>query len=466
MNIIVNVVDDKLLANIHVLRERTVGITKLMRLIKKRSPKNPGQQAKLQLNLPLLPILVIILGILYILTNFRGWLIFFIGTGGAWLIAWLWARSIRKNLTVERKVNLAWATVGESVPEQVKLINNSWLPAVWVELTDDSPTLSSPLRMVSDVAPHAYRTRNLNHQFKRRGIYKLGPTHLRCGDPFGIYTISMDDPHTSIILITPPVLPLTQLKVPTGGWMGDERYRRGFIERNISPAGLRNYVPGDSLRRIHWRASAHFDTLIVRQLESATSRDWWIFVDLNEIDQAGEGEHSTLELSIVVAASLALRGLREYRKVGLVLAGPQFIWLEPSADVMQRWRILRALAMAKAGSHPLQDLLLQKPVSRAGTAIVITPSSNPTWVATVDRKRKGGSSMAVLVDPVNFGAKVSQSAVISALSQKRIPYVHIPGSLLGEAYSASNLARHRQITSAETGKRYIQQERPYWQSMG
>jgi uncharacterized protein (DUF58 family) len=442
-----------------------VGISKLMRSIRKGKSDIPGQQAELHLNLPLLPILAVITGALYILTGFKGWLVFFTGTGGAWLIAWIWICSMRKNLSVERMVNLAWATVGESVPEQVTLTNHSWLPAVWVEITDDSPTLQSPLSMVSDVAHHAYRTRNLTHQFKRRGVYHLGPTHLRCGDPFGIYTVSIDDPHTSTILITPPVLPVTQLNIPTGGWMGDERYRRGFMERNISPAGLRNYVPGDSLRRIHWPASAHFDTLIVRQLESATRRDWWIFVDLNLTDQAGEGEHSTLELSIVVAASLALRGLREYRKVGLVLAGPQFVWLEPRADVMQRWRILRALAMAKAGNHPLQDLLVQKPVGRSGTAILITPSSNPNWVATANRQRKGGSSIVMLVDPTDFGGQESQLVVISSLSQNRIPYVHIPGSLLEEAYSASNLVSHRQITSAEVGKRYIQQERQYWQSM-
>ncbi len=417
------------------------------------------------MNLPLLPILAIILGILYVLTNFKGWLIFFIGTGGAWLIAWLWVRSIRKNLSVERKVNLAWATVGESVPEQVKLTNQGWLPVVWVEITDDSPTMQSPLRMVSDVGHHAYRMRNLSHRFTRRGLYKLGPTHLRCGDPFGIYTIRLDDPHTSTILITPPVLPLTQLRIPTGGWMGDERYRRGFIERNFNPAGLRNYVPGDSLRRIHWRASAHFDTLIVRQFESASSRDWWIFVDLNQADQAGLGEHSTLEFSIVLAASLALRGLREYRKVGLVLAGPQFVWLQPSADMLQRWRIMRTLAMANAGSHPLHDLLVQKPVDRAGTSIIITPSSNPIWVATANRQRKGGSSMAVLVDPADFGGKADQSRVVSALSQNRIPYIRMPGSLLEEAYSTLDLARHRQITSAEAGKRYLQQERPNWLNM-
>jgi uncharacterized protein (DUF58 family) len=435
---------------------------KLSKSFSKRTIKDPVQQVKLHLNLPLVPVLAITCGILYIFTAFRGWLVFFIGTAGAWLIAWVWMRSMQRNLSVERKIHLAWATVGESVPEQIKLTNHSWLPAVWVELTDESATLESPLRLVSDVGHHAYRNRNLNHLFKRRGLYTLGPTHLRCGDPFGIYTISMQDPHTSTILITPPTVPLSQLNIPTGGLMGDEQYHRGYFERNISAAGLRNYVPGDSLRHIHWRASAHFDTLIVKKLESATSRDWWIFVDLNKAEQAGTGEHSTIELAIVLAASLALRGLREYRKVGLVLAGPQFVWLEPSTDAMQRWRILRALTVSQPGSHSLSDLLIQRQVSHAGTLILITSSTSPSWVATADRQRKGGSTMAVLVDPTDFGSRVNQSKVISALSRSRIPYVQIHGSLLEKAYSASNLARHKRITSGKMDKQYIHQGRRLW----
>src|SRR5512143_841946 len=113
-----------------------------------RPSKRPGkdlskparQEVKSHLNVRLLPILVLALAILYILTGYRGWLVFFIGTAGAWLIAFVWVRSLRRSLTIERNIHLAWATAGESVPEQVKLINHSWLPVVWVEITDESST--------------------------------------------------------------------------------------------------------------------------------------------------------------------------------------------------------------------------------------------------------------------------------------------------------------------------------------
>lgn len=427
--------------------------------------RKPRREIQLHLNQRLLPLLVITLGVVYILTGYKGWLVFFIGTTGAWLIAWLWVYSLERNLRVERKIHLAWATAGESVPEQVKLINNGWLPALWVEITDESALLETPLRMVSDVGQRTTRSRNLSHLFKHRGVYSLGPTHLRCSDPFGIYTVSMVDRQASTILVTPPVLPLAQLRIPTGGWTGDERFRQGYMERNISDAGLRNYVAGDSLRRIHWRASAHFDTLIVRQQEAATSRDWCIFVDLDRSVLAGIGQHSTLELSIVLAVSLAVRGLREYRRVGLVLAGPKYISLVPGSDPSQGWRILSSLSMAEAGEHSLADLIRQSRSNQAATAILITSSTHSAWVAAAERHFQSSSTMALLVDPVDFGSPVSQEKVMSALAHSRIPFTRIPGAWLDEAYGLGGSGTSKRVKGSEALKRYLQQGRQLWQSM-
>ncbi len=431
---------------------------------RKSKTTQENQRTHRHINLRILPILAGILAVLYGLTGFKGWLIFFTGIAGAWLLAWLWIYSLEHNLWVERKIDLAWATVGESVPEQVKLSNHGWLPAMWVELTDEADSLESPLRMVSDVGLHSSRTRNLNHLFKRRGVYTLGPTHIRTADPLGIYILSKYDWHTTTILVTPPVLPLTQLHIPSAGWTGDERLRQGFLERNISDAGLRNYVPGDSLRRIHWRASAHFDTLIVRQQEAASSRDWLIYVDLDSASQAGIGQHSTLELSIVLAASLALRGLKEYRRVGMVLAGPKYISLEPGSDPSQGWRILRALAMAEVGHHSLAELIRHSSSIQSSTTILITPSTNTVWVAAAEKYIRTGA-LALLVNPLDFGSPVGQQTVISALAHSRIPYVRMPGSLLDEAYAPVERGASKRPSGSDSLKRYLQQGRQAWQSM-
>src|SRR5512139_2928355 len=103
----------------------------MRKVVSDKLPKNVKKEAELNLNIWLLPIIVGLFAILYAITGFRGWLIFFIGTAGAWLLAWLWVSSLKRNLHIERELHLAWATVGDSVHEQLKLINHGWLPAIW-----------------------------------------------------------------------------------------------------------------------------------------------------------------------------------------------------------------------------------------------------------------------------------------------------------------------------------------------
>jgi uncharacterized protein (DUF58 family) len=330
---------------------------------------------------------------------------------------------------------------------------------------DETESLDTPIRLVSDVEPNASRRRQSVHLFNQRGFYTLGPTRLRTSDPFGIYTLTLRDMHSSSVLVMPPQLPLTQLKLAPGGWAGDRHRRRGIIEREFSEIGVRNYLPGDSLRRIHWHASAHGDSLMVRQLEAATSDDWMIFVDLDAAVQLGAGKDLTLELVIVVAASLAMRGWKERRRVGLALVGPELVWLEPRSDPAQRWRIQRALAMAKEGHRSLGELISLAGPTQTTTSIVITPTTDPAWVAASRSHYGGNSMMALLVDPTEFGNKADQNTLVSALARNGISLARMPRSLLEEAYPISVQGDLEPLTGIETGKRYSQHKKELWQSM-
>jgi len=421
-------------------------------------------KSELQLNIWLLPLLAGIFGVLYAFTGFRGWLIFFVGLAAVWLLALLWVVSLRKNLRIERHLHLAWATVGDSVQEELILINSSWLPALWVEISDTSPALSMPVKLVSDIGPRSSRRRYLSHQCKQRGLYTLGPTRLRTSDPFGIYSLTAYDYHSDTILVTPPLLPMNKIWVAPAGWSGDRQNRHGALVREISAAGVRDYQPGDSLRRIHWPASAHFDQLIVRQLEASAFGDWWIFVDLDAHVQAGEGRDSTGELIIVLAASLAMRRLKENHRVGLALAGPDLTWLEPRADPAHGWRILKALAVAGVGETPLVDLVRMRRPGQTAKMIVITSSKDPGWIGAA-RGRRTGDRFVVLVDPAEFGSSNNQNRIVSALAFSAIPFERIPRTLLYEAYPAINQGIRKPISDLQAGKYYLKHGRSAWQRM-
>jgi uncharacterized protein (DUF58 family) len=417
-----------------------------------------------QLKAKLLPAMVALLCVLYILTGFRGWLVFLIGMVEVWLIAIIWVLSLQRGLSIERKIHLPWAQVGDSVPEEIILKNRSRLPALWVEIVDESESLPDPVRLVTDVEARTSRRRHPIHQFKRRGLYNLGPTRLQTGDPFGIYSLTLRDSQSNSILITPPQIALPWLHIAPGSRAGDRQLRHQALEREISDTGVREYAPGDSLRRIHWRVSAHFEALIVRQLESTKSGDWQIFVDLEASAQNGRENETTLELSIIIAASLVGRGFKEHHRVGLAFVGPELVWLEPRTGSAHMWQMLRSLSMAGPGDHSLAQLLSLRHPGQNVSLIVITPSTDTSWVAVAGRGLRGEDLTTLLVDPRDFGGKKDQNLITTYLSRRGIPFTRMPGELLTKAYASSSQSGSKHPGSM-VSQRYLGNKNSIWKSM-
>jgi uncharacterized protein (DUF58 family) len=146
--------------------------------------------------------------------------------------------------------------------------------------------------------------------------------------------------------------------------------------------------------------------LIVRDPEAEVSGDLWIVLDLDRHVQAGQDEESTEEYGIILAASLADRTLRQNRAVGLVAHGTELIYVPPGRGQGHMWRILQALAVARAGGmHPLAEVLHQlRPSLGHGTSLlVITSSSTSEWVdALMPLTRTGIAPTAVLLDADSF----------------------------------------------------------------
>ena len=102
------------------------------------SPVNSKTPPRLKLNMRLLPILVGLLLVLQLTVPYRGWLILLVGLGSLWLISFLWARSLSRNLQLTREVRFGWVQVGDTLEERFMLTNLGWAPAVWAEIEDHS----------------------------------------------------------------------------------------------------------------------------------------------------------------------------------------------------------------------------------------------------------------------------------------------------------------------------------------
>jgi uncharacterized protein (DUF58 family) len=339
----------------------------------------------LQLKSPLLPILVGVLILMQVIDAYKGWIILGTGLGLLWVACYLWARSLADGLSLTREMRFGWSQVGDHLEERFTLRNKSPFPAPWVEVRDHSDMPGYRPGRATGIDPLTSSSWRTHGICSSRGLFTLGPTSLHSGDPFGLYSIRIDDLATATLAVMPPVIPLPAIQVSPGGRSGEARPRSGAPEQTVAASNVRPYTPGDSLRSIHWRTTARRDSPFVRIFDGTPAGDWWIFLDLEQRVQAGEGWKSTVEHGVILTASLADQGLRERRAVGLVANARELVWLAPQQGSNRRWEVLRCLALVQPGSRSLAELLARtKPdIGKRSSLVMITPNLEGDWIETL-----------------------------------------------------------------------------------
>ena len=396
-------------------------------------PYNQRISSHLRLNVRLLPLLVIALVIMQLIDPSRVWTALLVGLGGLWLISFVWARSLAESLTVIREMRYGWVQVGDALEERFTLQNKSWLPATWVELEDHSSLPGYNASLATGVDASGTTQWRKKGICNRRGLYQLGDTSILTGDPFGIYSVTITDPVNALLMVMPPVVPLPQLVITPGGYSGEGRPIPDAPERTVDASSVREYIPGDSLRLVHWKTTAHHAKPYVRLFDGAPASDWWILLDLETASQVDSGGDSTEEHGIILAASLANHGLRAHRGVGLIVNGKRLDWLPPRAGAGQRWEILRVLALASRGGMPLGVVLerIRPNLDRNASLIIITSTSRLDWLTRLPLlSRRGIRPTLFLLDLHSFDRKLDNSRVATELERIHVTCHTIPREFL------------------------------------
>lgn len=344
---------------------------------------------------------------------------------GAVLIGRYWARQMAQHLTLERERRYGWAQVGDVLEERFTLRNRSSLPVLWAEVRDHSTLPGYTASRVTGVDGNTTTHWITDGECRQRGVFTLGPVRVRTSDPFGFFHVDLEVGEETSFVVYPVIAALPPFEQLLGSAPGRVRAIARSTEATPNVASVRQYVPGDTLRRIHWRTTARRDSLYVKDYDREPAGDIWIILDLQQAVQAGQGEHSTEEYAITLAASLANAMLRQNRAVGLLAAGAEYTMLRPETGETQLYRILHSLASARAvGERPLGQLLGQATsiLGRGITATLVTPSVDPEWLpALIDLQRRGIPANVLLLDRVSFGGDGNVEAMVGLLSDRGVP---------------------------------------------
>jgi len=244
----------------------------------------------------------------------------------------VWVRRVGAGLRTQRQVE-SRVFHGEEVAVTLSVTNGGALPAPWVRLTDHRPfALSGPdaCREVFALAPGQTHQVAYRLTGRRRGIHTIGPLTLTVGDVFGQAQRTLRYDAMQSLIVYPRVVPLERLGLPTLALLGDARSRRKILGDPARVSGVRDYVPGDPLHHVNWRATASTGRLQVKQFEPTTTLRTTVFLDMERAGYTLRDPLSASELAITVAASLVSHLIGRRQEVGLVTNGQ--IALSPQQD--------------------------------------------------------------------------------------------------------------------------------------
>ncbi len=381
--------------------------------------KRPSPHIRLQLKFPLI-ILAGLLVAAFLLPD-RVWNTMLVGFGGMFLAAWLWVRTLAKGLHGSRQLRFGWVSVGDRLEENFSLRNESWLPALWVEILDESNVPGYSTAVVRSVA--AGETDHWRNAAicERRGQFHLGPWAIRSSDPFGLFSLTIEYPVVDEVIIHPPIYGRLPIPLPAGRSNGRVRASQRAPQATLNAASVRPYHATDPQRWIHWPTTARRDELFVREFDLDAAGDIWLLLDMQAAVQLGQGREGTEEQAVLLAASLAARALRQNRAVGLAGYGrvPQVV--STGRGQGQRWRILRVLALVQADGDTNLSLALRDlgQIARRGTAaVIITPNSGAAWLPDLAAlAQKGIESHVILLDRPSFGGAGHSLALQETIHQ-------------------------------------------------
>lgn len=293
-----------------------------------------------------------------------GWLYVISGISFALLaIAAILPERMLRGIQLQR-CSITPVTVGDQLTVELVLANKTKQPKTLIQIQDQLPFVLAPpvLAAIEMIAPRSSYHWVYQQTVERRGIYRWHTVNLRTAAPLGLFWCRRSHTAAAVAVVYPTVLPLAQC--PLVDAIGRDASLQFTHDRHAQSASegltrsLRPYRWGDPIRFVHWRTSARYGELRVRELETFISGQELIIC----LDSAMSWQPMTepsnpiepFEQAVVAAASLYFYAIRQHLSVRL--------WTAGTGLVQGSQAVLETLAAVQAGEDVRAEQLPDSPL--------------------------------------------------------------------------------------------------------
>ncbi len=315
-------------------------------------------------------------------------------------LAALWVRVRAPRLQIERTARPPRLAVGEPCEIRLTARNATTRPTAVTTLEDDVGRFGTARLVLAPLAPRARCVATYSLPTPQRGVQRVGPLSSSVEDPFGLARRSTRDPSSITVMVLPRTWTLDGLPASPG----DEPEHGTHVLSSASTvdeefAALRDYVPGDDIRRIHWRSTARRGAPVVRQFDVPWQRRTTVL-----LDQRAGVDDAAFERAVSAAASVLELVARRDELVRLVTtAGADsgdVAAVDHLDDLMDRLAVLSTDAPRRDRPDPLLGTLAELSRTTTGRVITCTAALNRSEAASLHRVTAGiGRHVVVATGP-------------------------------------------------------------------
>jgi uncharacterized protein (DUF58 family) len=361
--------------------------------------------------------------------------------------SWVWTFWVARGLRLSRSARIQRANVGDFFEEHFEVLNGSRILAPWIEVFNQSVIpYASGSRILTLIFGRQKRTYLARTWLTRRGAFALGPTRISTGDPFGLFRSTKEFAAAQTVVVLPMLFEIKTFLFPPGLLPGGQVIRRKSPDITPHAAGVREYVHGDAMKRIHWPTSIRRNQLMVKEFEQDPQAEVWLFLDSQNDVHYEKPQHynqlpvesnffgrrpefklspSSLEYAISITASLTHYFIAQRRAVGYASAGQAFNVHHAERGERQEGKILETLAFVEADGDLSIAALVSAQASQlpqGSTVILVTPSIRPDLLQAVDDlQRRYLRPVVILLDIETFGGLRGTDKIALSLRERRIP---------------------------------------------
>jgi uncharacterized protein (DUF58 family) len=350
-----------------------------------------------------------------------------------YLIVGLLQAPVEISLSAHRTIEKVNVVAGEPIQAHVAIKNdggtlrNLYLkdtlsPAIRVLEGKDRKRLSLSAGGVTD----------LQYTFQaRRGLYTWAAIHATASDPFGLFEIKQDAPAFGEILVRPEPMKLRHIPLEPRLTL----HAPGPVSASLAGSGtdffgIREYRPGDSLRRVNWRLAArHPGARFTNEYEREEIADFGLILDARKLTNTDGMEQALFESAVRATTWLSEIFLKEGNRVAYLTFGGSMTFLFPGFGKKQLNLIVRNLASAKQGANlslTYLEYFTDRLFSNRSMLIVLSSLGAHDTETYARLRGLGYGVLLISPDPVDYirrmlpPTKINDWAVRAARIERRV----------------------------------------------